>query len=217
VQAALAKASQGRTTILIAHRLSTIREADQIAVVAKGQVVQQGRHDDLLKVVGGAYWKLVNAQQLATSTSSPTDDHLWSKERTKFSFIGEKESCDTLIEADTRPTKQHVQSEDEQEPLAQTLPEVPKVPGYGMRFFGSFAMLLLEQKRNWFRYTVMLFAAASAGCRCICPQAEKAAYLFQQQLLHYRPTFLLGSYLGSHTGAISSCSQRRSSVLCYLL
>jgi ATP-binding cassette subfamily B (MDR/TAP) protein 1 len=53
VQAALDElmTKQKRTTITIAHRLSTIRNADKIAVVNRGKVVEQGLHDDLLQTV----------------------------------------------------------------------------------------------------------------------------------------------------------------------
>lgn len=58
VQDALDEASVGRTTITIAHRLSTVRDADVIAVLDGGCVVEQGSHDDLL-AAGGAYAALV--------------------------------------------------------------------------------------------------------------------------------------------------------------
>ena len=48
VQDALNKASQGRTVILIAHRLSTVINADKIAVVDNGQIIEIGKHDDLI-------------------------------------------------------------------------------------------------------------------------------------------------------------------------
>ena len=54
VQEALARLSKGRTTIVIAHRLSTVRDADQIFVLEKGQVVESGRHQALL-TKGGLY------------------------------------------------------------------------------------------------------------------------------------------------------------------
>ena len=54
VQAALEELARGRTTLMIAHRLSTIRNAQLIAVVEGGQVVEQGTHAQLLEL-GGTY------------------------------------------------------------------------------------------------------------------------------------------------------------------
>ncbi|XP_039250451.2 bile salt export pump-like isoform X1 [Styela clava] len=59
VQEALERARQGRTTILIAHRLSTIRNADKIAVISKGKVIECGNHDELI-AMGGAYYNMIN-------------------------------------------------------------------------------------------------------------------------------------------------------------
>ncbi|MGI8714226.1 MAG: ABC transporter ATP-binding protein [Solirubrobacteraceae bacterium] len=58
VQAELERLSQGRTTITIAHRLSTVRDADQIVVLDRGQIVERGTHEELLER-GGAYAALV--------------------------------------------------------------------------------------------------------------------------------------------------------------
>ncbi|WP_127480437.1 ABC transporter ATP-binding protein [Nocardioides pantholopis] len=58
VQAALDELSEGRTTITIAHRLSTVRDADQIAVLDHGAVVELGSHEELL-LRGGRYADLV--------------------------------------------------------------------------------------------------------------------------------------------------------------
>lgn len=67
VQLALEQASVGRTTITIAHRLSTVRKAHKIIVLAKGKLVEQGTHDELLEQKG-AYHHLVDAQELQPSS-----------------------------------------------------------------------------------------------------------------------------------------------------
>ena len=59
VQAALEKASQGRTTFVIAHRLSTVRNADNILVITAGRLVEQGNHDSLMRQPDGVYKHLI--------------------------------------------------------------------------------------------------------------------------------------------------------------
>lgn len=63
VQVALEKMMEGRTTIVIAHRLSTIRNADRIAVLEAGRIVEIGSHDELSQA-GGLYSRLSAAQTL---------------------------------------------------------------------------------------------------------------------------------------------------------
>jgi len=62
VQEALEKLMQGRTSIVIAHRLSTVRKADEIVVLEQGEIVEQGTHDELMKISGGKYNKLIQLQ-----------------------------------------------------------------------------------------------------------------------------------------------------------
>ena len=49
------------TSFVIAHRLSTIRQADTILVIDHGRIVEQGTHEELLKL-GGAYYELYTTQ-----------------------------------------------------------------------------------------------------------------------------------------------------------
>jgi len=66
IQEALAKLKANRTTVVIAHRLSTIQEADQIVVLQEGEIVEQGKHAELLRR-GGLYSKLSKAQEAASA------------------------------------------------------------------------------------------------------------------------------------------------------
>ncbi len=61
IEAAMLRLREGRTTLIIAHRLSTIRDADVIAVMDAGEVVEQGNHDELVGK-GGLYARLVALQ-----------------------------------------------------------------------------------------------------------------------------------------------------------
>ncbi len=62
VQEALEILMQGRTSIIIAHRLSTIRSADQILVLDKGEISEQGTHQELISIENGMYKNLSNLQ-----------------------------------------------------------------------------------------------------------------------------------------------------------
>ena len=64
VQNALENMMKNRTSIVIAHRLSTIQKANNIVVLSKGKIVEQGKHQELLEKKG-VYFKLVKMQSLA--------------------------------------------------------------------------------------------------------------------------------------------------------
>ena len=61
IQQALDELCKGRTTIVVAHRLSTIKNADEIAVIADGRIVEQGDHEQLM-ANGGMYAELYSLQ-----------------------------------------------------------------------------------------------------------------------------------------------------------
>ena len=61
VQVALENMMKNRTSIVIAHRLSTIQNADEIIVMHKGEIAEQGKHNELMNM-DGIYRKLVNMQ-----------------------------------------------------------------------------------------------------------------------------------------------------------
>ena len=61
IQEGLTELMKGRTTFVIAHRLSTVRKADRILVLEDGQVIERGRHEELL-ALGGRYHALYTRQ-----------------------------------------------------------------------------------------------------------------------------------------------------------
>jgi ATP-binding cassette subfamily B protein len=75
IQETLDEVSESRTTIMIAHRLSTIVNADQIAVLDQGRLVERGTHDELLER-GGLYadlWHRQAAEQLLERTAEAAE------------------------------------------------------------------------------------------------------------------------------------------------
>ncbi|KAG6581395.1 ABC transporter B family member 9, partial [Cucurbita argyrosperma subsp. sororia] len=72
VQDALVRVMANRTTVVVAHRLTTIRNADTIAVVHRGKLLEQGTHDELIKDPDGAYSQLLRLQE-GTRTGTGTE------------------------------------------------------------------------------------------------------------------------------------------------
>ena len=73
VQHAMAALRSDRTSFVIAHRLSTIRDADLILVMEHGEIVEQGKHEQLL-AAEGAYFRLYNAQFAASAVDLDSDE-----------------------------------------------------------------------------------------------------------------------------------------------
>lgn len=120
VQEALDVAAASRTTVCVAHRLSTIRNADNIIVLSKGEIVEQGTHDELL-AHNGMYANLVNAQHI----SSTADE-----EKTEMRFEDEDiEQANKPLDGLERTVTQGTIEEKEPEPTTYTnFGLVKKVP-----------------------------------------------------------------------------------------
>ncbi|XP_029124115.1 ABC transporter B family member 11 isoform X2 [Elaeis guineensis] len=77
VQEALDRVMTNRTTVVVAHRLSTVRNADTIAVIHRGSIVEKGSHSELLKDSDGAYCQLIHLQEMnkeSDNISGPDQD-----------------------------------------------------------------------------------------------------------------------------------------------
>lgn len=69
IQDALNEIVKGKTTFVIAHRLSTLKNADRLIVLNKGEMVEFGTHQELMKKKG-YYYELVNAQKLTYQSNN---------------------------------------------------------------------------------------------------------------------------------------------------
>ncbi|EFH58359.1 P-glycoprotein 4, P-glycoprotein4 [Arabidopsis lyrata subsp. lyrata] len=74
VQEALDRIMVNRTTVVVAHRLSTVRNADMIAVIHQGKIVEKGSHTELLKDPEGAYSQLIRLQEEKKSDETATEE-----------------------------------------------------------------------------------------------------------------------------------------------
>ncbi|KAF8408980.1 hypothetical protein HHK36_005050 [Tetracentron sinense] len=83
VQDALVKIMSNRTTVVVAHRLTTIRNADTIAVVHRGKIVEQGTHAELIKDSDGAYSQLIRLQE---GTNQAEDVPIAEPDKQEMSF-----------------------------------------------------------------------------------------------------------------------------------
>ncbi|KAI1120741.1 ABC transporter-like protein [Nemania abortiva] len=145
VQAALDRVSKNRTTIMIAHRLATVKKADNIVVLAKGKVVQWGKHETLMAAIGGPYWLLTQSQELKMGEDGHADD---------ISEVTEEEKRTMDLMTLDRSQANGSNSRD-------AAPD--EVNWIQKGIFRSFGTLLLEQKRSSPWYLVMLFGAIIAG------------------------------------------------------
>lgn len=156
VQQALDNVSANRTTIVIAHKLSTIRNADNIAVMANGCVIEQGTHNELSDA-NGAYARLVRAQDLGKADSQETLDAGNQDEKKVF-----------LTRTQTQATSIHGEAEKKQGAR----------DGINYSLLKCLWIVLGEQGHLW-RWFLVLAVAAFAGGLTFPAQAIIMGRIFQ--------------------------------------
>lgn len=78
LQATINEISKGKTTVHIAHKIETIRGSDVIMVMSAGQIIENGTHEELMKIEGGAYQRLIELQSIneRQQQEAGDEDHL---------------------------------------------------------------------------------------------------------------------------------------------
>jgi ATP-binding cassette subfamily B (MDR/TAP) protein 1 len=139
VQQALNNVAAGRTMVVIAHRLSTVRNADNIVVMAKGTIVEQGTHEELMER-GGAYFRLVHAQNLVGQDDTVEDTHL-----------------------EDRANQQTAATETLSAKVPETNPERAEVVAIQYNLVKCLAIIIKEQRSLWLPCAIIGVAAVIGG------------------------------------------------------
>jgi len=74
IQQAMERLMVGRTTLVVAHRLSTVRALDRLLVMERGRIIEEGSHDELIRLQGGLYRRLFERQALELARGLTLDD-----------------------------------------------------------------------------------------------------------------------------------------------
>ena len=105
IQQALDRLMQGRTTLILAHRLSSVIDADRILVLDDGQVVESGRHGELMGL-GGAYYRLMaeqardSAAPLARLGDGDSERPAPPEDLIQGAYVAELEPSDAILRAE---------------------------------------------------------------------------------------------------------------------
>ncbi|KAK0582248.1 hypothetical protein LWI29_023393 [Acer saccharum] len=123
VQEALDKIMVDRTTVIVAHRLSTVRNADMIAVIHQGKMIEKGSHSELLKDVDGAYSQLIRLQDVNKESEEAGNGHNKSEiMMDSFRQSSQRMSCNSFSGSFRSPTGPNVNDNDLGEPEGPSLP-----------------------------------------------------------------------------------------------
>jgi ATP-binding cassette subfamily B (MDR/TAP) protein 1 len=155
VQQALNNVAKGRTMIVIAHRLSTIRDADNIIVMAKGETIEQGSHNELIER-DGTYSRLVRLQDLGKGNASSDDGE----------DDTEKDEADACLDPVLSRASQHA------------IADITQNDGINYGLLKGLWLVIREQRPLWFSGFVLVIISVLGG-KVLVPCLEgKGAYLY---------------------------------------
>ncbi|BEI85684.1 hypothetical protein CcaverHIS002_0510850 [Cutaneotrichosporon cavernicola] len=160
VQDALEKASVGRTTIVIAHRLATVKDADRIIVMGAGKIVEKGTHNSLLEDTDGAYYKLVQNQQLQQKAADKAADELDSESDGEDLNPLQRHISPELYRQHTHGNRSLASLALEQRRIDVTAYSAPYDKA---GFFPLFWRLLRVNRKHWVWYIPGIIGAVAAG------------------------------------------------------
>lgn len=149
VQKALENVSKSRTTLTIAHKLSTIQKADNIAVMAKGSVIEQGTHAELLSR-DGAYTRLVSVQDLGQATKM--------QDPAKMTVNEYAEKPRSALARFRTTSSGPINEKTPDEPGEDDVDE-----GMGYSLIRCLYLLIKEKPRLWTLYSLLGFCSLCAG------------------------------------------------------
>ncbi|KAL1136469.1 hypothetical protein V6Z11_A12G241600 [Gossypium hirsutum] len=184
VQEALDRVMVGRTTVVVAHRLSTIRNADVIAVVQSGKIVETGSHDELISNPNSAYSSLVQLQETASLQRYPSQSPAMSTPRS-LSYSRELSRTRTSFGASFRSDKDSVFSRLGAEGIDTRKPVSPRRlysmigPDWYYGVFGTIAALIAGAQMPLFALGVsQALVSYYMDWETTCNEVKKIATLF---------------------------------------
>ncbi|MBA0563722.1 hypothetical protein Golob_008689, partial [Gossypium lobatum] len=184
VQEALDRVMVGRTTVVVAHRLSTIRNADVIAVVQSGKIVETGSHDELISNPNSAYSSLVQLQETASLQRYPSQSPAMSTPRS-LSYSRELSRTRTSFGASFRSDKDSVFSRLGAEGIDTGKPVSPRRlysmigPDWYYGVLGTIAALIAGAQMPLFALGVsQALVAYYMDWETTCNEVKKIATLF---------------------------------------
>lgn len=225
VQEALDRIMINRTTIIVAHRLSTIRNADMIAVIHRGELVEKGTHSELIQHSDGAYSQLIKLQEIGKSSELNDSERLEivSGRLSLSSGIGNSSRHSFSLPFGLLPTGITVQEPEPSKPASEESQKLPEVSLRRLAYLNKPeipALLLGTIAAGVYgaAYAMIGFFLANAMTSFFEPPhlLRKDANFWALMYVVLALTCLLASPLKSYFFAVAGCKLiRRIRLLCF--